>query len=323
MTQPSFQVLRDRLRKPDGTLRYIVSAVLTSAGTVLPYREVFVIAINDPLNPKSDTLARIATPHDFRVDGMATYVRLDTSDLRQIAGDPYVRVANLDELTTMPRDRVAAVRRGAAEYLTANVLLEYDALTTADAAEKALRQRVSKLVADYQTFYGTFRTASPVTYLLPVPDPSVEAALVAEFTARRADRRSAEAVRDAAQDEVDACAAADTLLRAKVDWLLADVAALETARGVVYNLTESGSTNAKTFVLNAGDARSHEYLLGQKRADLVAAQHDLAARAPACDAKRVVLVQAEAAVAAARRGEEVALREVYRVCPTYNPDTVT
>lgn len=323
MTQPSLQVLRERLRRPDGRMRYVVSAVVTSAGTVLPYREVFVVAVNDPLNPKSDTLARVATPHDLRVVGMDTYVRLDTTDLRQIAGDPYARVANLDELTAMPRDRVAAVRRGATEYLTANVVLEYEALTTADAAEKALRQRVSKLVEDYQTFYGSFRTAAPVTYLLPIPDPSVEAALVAAFAARRAERVGAEAARDAARADADACAAADALLRTRIDWLLADVAALETARAVVFNVTESGSTNAKTFVLNAGDARSHEYLLGQKRSDLVAAQGDLAARAPACDAKRAALAQAEAVVAAARRGEEVALREVYRVCPTYNPDTVT
>lgn len=320
MTQPNLQIVRERLPLPDGSLHYVVSAVLTSAGTVLPYREVFVVSISDPLNPKSDTLARIATPHDLRVVGMAVYVRLDTTELRQIAGDPFARVANMDELTEMPRDRVTAVRRGASEYLTANIVLEYEALTTADAAEKALRQRVSKLVEDYQMFYGTFRTASPVNYLLPIPDPSVEASLIAAYLEQRNARVTAEAARTAAQAAATACAEADTLLRTKIDWLIQDVAALEQARAVVYGYTESGTSHARTFVLNAGDQRAYEYLLIQKRNELSSAQRDLAARAASCSALGVALAQAEAAVVTAMRDETAALREVYQVCPTYNPD---
>lgn len=320
MTQPNLQILRERLRRPDGSLHYVVSAVLTSAGTVLPYREVFVVTVNDPLNPKSDTLARVATPHDLRVLGMATYVLLDTTDLRQISGDPFARVANMDELTEMPRDRVTAIRRGSAEYLTSNIVLGYEALTTADAAEKALRQRVSKLVDDYQTFYGSFRTAAPVNYLLPIPDPSVEASLIAAFNAQRDARIAAESARVAAQAAATECAEADTLLRTRIDWLIQDVAALEQARAVVYGFTESGTSYARTFVINAGDQRSHEYLLIQKREALTAAQRDLSARAASCSALGVSLAQAEAAVVAALRDEATALREVYQVCPTYNPD---
>ena len=336
MPAPHVSVLRRPVRYADRSVHYEVTATVTARGD-LPFVELFVISINDPLNPKADVLARVAVPYDLRVEADGVYARVDAATVVTVSGDPFVRIANVDELTSMPRDRVTAVRRGATEYLASTVSLVYDKISTADAASRQIVDRLSKLTLNYATHYGSFVTDPAQDYTLPITDRSVEAVLVSAFKSARDARVAAETARDAAQTARDACAAGDALLNAQIDKLVADVSFLEAARMVVTGLSETGSVvggscsvaptatatqYVKTFVLDGGDPRSYESLLATKRADLRTARDSLAARAPQCEALARQLAQAEAGVVAARTAENAALREVYASCPTFNPNTV-
>lgn len=330
MAPPQVTLRQRDVRYADGTLHYEVTATVTDRGT-LPYRELFVLQINDPLNPKSDVLARIADPRDLREDGGAIYARVDSTDLITISSDPFVRIANIDELTAMPRDRVLAVHRGLTTYLASSVSKIYDAMTTANAAGRQIIDRLSKLTTDYAVFLAEFAMMPGTVYSLPVSSRSVEAVYTAAFVSKRDARVAAEAAQAAARLARDACRADDAVLSARIDIYVADVAALEAAKTVVTTTTEAsspvtagvtGTTNVKTFVLNAADDRSYEALLLAKRAALVAARDALAARSASCDALARALAEADAAVIAARAAETNSLRDVYAVCPTFNPNTV-
>lgn len=322
MSPPQVSMLQRSLRYPDGSLHYEVTASVTSRGTILPFIELFVLTITDPDNPRSDVLARVADPRDLRVDSDGVYVKVDSADLRTISSDKFARIANVDELTTVPRDRVTAVRRGFSTYLASTVSIVYDKLSTADAASRQLLDRLSKLTTDYATFYGTFRTDPATVYSLPVTSRSVEAVLTAAYVAKRSARVAAESAATAARTARDNCRSQDSLLQQRIDGLIADVALLEAARVVVNSLTETGSTNAKTFALNGADAQSYESMLVNKRSALAAARTELGIHSASCNALAQALTDADAALATARTAENDALRDAYASCPTFNPNAV-
>ena len=331
MSPPQVSLLQRDLRYPDGSLHYEVSARVISRGTVLPFVELFVLSIKDPLNPKSDVLARIADPRDLRTAAAGVYVKVSSDDFLTISGDPFVRIANIDELTTMARDRVTAVRRGSTEYLASTISVIYDQMTTADAAGRQIIDRLSSLTTAYVTAHSTFLTDPAAIYSLPVTSRSVEAVLTAAYVTQRNARIAAEAAQTAARAAVTACQAEDATLDAKIDMLVADVSFLEAARSDVVMMVEacvpptSGVTatnNTQAFVLDAGNARSYETLLGQKRTALAQARDTRASHDAGCRTLALALGNADAAVAAARTAENNALSNVYASCPTFNPNTV-
>ena len=76
MAPPHLQEIRRVAPQADGSTRFEFVATITNAGT-LPTKNLFVMQIQDPLDPKNDILARVATPRD----------------LRQIEGSYYLRAA--------------------------------------------------------------------------------------------------------------------------------------------------------------------------------------------------------------------------------------
>mgnify|MGYP001485182625 CR=1 FL=1 len=326
-TIPVVEQTRRALPLVAGTIKFEVTSIVTDSGD-LPFKNLFVVTITDPGDVKDDVLARVATPYDIRqADPTAPkYVKVVSTDLIRIAGDEFARIASIDELTGLPRDRTTAIRQNKTEYLTSVITLQYDTLTTADAAYKQVISRLSSLVTEWRQFYGAFVTSPTATITLPQAGASVEAERTAVYVTARDARIAADAARDAAQVAKDDCIRDCALDRAIFDFLIEDVTTLETARDVVIALTETGSTNVKDFVLGLGaftaDQRTYKILL-EKRLALGAAYN---ARVVACDARctalGLALATATATAAAAADTERAALASVYEVCPTFDPESV-
>lgn len=319
MTDPVLNQVRRGVTLGGGTLRWEVLSRVTNRGD-LPFKEVFVLSIVDPRDPKRDVLARIAAPQDFRTLEGAHYVKVDETDLTTIEGDTFARIANIADLTGLPRDRVTAVQKGQTEYLSACMVKLYDTVVTATAAAQAVRDRLSELVTAWRVATGDFLTTPSTSYTLPVPDPSIEAARIAAYRTASAARQEAEAVRDAAVVAHAACTAQGEALRAVQGLLLADVAFLQEAKTVVQGLA---SSTARDFVLetgaSAGDRRSYDALMTTKVTMLNSYRAQLAAHAASCGALEDALHDAQRAADRARADENAALTRVMAVCPTFTP----
>lgn len=338
MTDPVLNQVRRGVTLGGGTLRWEVLSRVTNRGD-LPFKEVFVLSIVDPLDPKRDVLARIAAPQDFRTLEGAHYVKVDETDLTTIEGDTFARIANIADLTGLPRDRVTAVQKGQTEYLSACMVKLYDTVVTATAAAQAVRDRLSELVTAWRVATGDFLTTPSTSYTLPVPDPSIEAARIAAYRTASTARQEAEAVRDAAVVAHAACTAQGEALRAVQGLLLADVAFLQEAKTVVQGLSATvsiiaspptGSTltatitdRVKDFALatgaSAGDRRSYDAFMTLKVTMLNSYRAQLAAHAASCGALEDALHDAQRAADRARADENAALTRVMAVCPTFTP----
>jgi hypothetical protein len=305
----------------NGTVKFEVTSQIVAKGD-LPHPHVFVVEISDSIDPKDDVLVRVATPFDLRRsdEDAKVYVRVEASDLTRIGADTFAKVASRDEFTRLYRDRVVAQRNGQKYYLTTTVSMLYDDVTTADAAAKQIRDRVSTLVKEWRSVFSSFVTNPYQDYALPQLPSSVEAERVKIFNEKRAARLKAEAARDEALRAKERCemqCTADKVIHA---YLVADVAALEQAAAVVAGLS---SSDAKDFVLRQGafaaDNRSYASLLLKKQNEL----EDYAARvqrcAVQCEQLKRSLNAAQEAVDAARTAERAALDAVLQVCPTFNP----
>jgi hypothetical protein len=318
----------------DGTQKFEITTIVVDKGD-LPFKDLFVLSISDANDPKDDVLARVATPYDIRQTdpNSPKYVKVKANDLIVIPPDTFARVANIDELTGLFRDRTAAVRNGRTEYLSSVMTVVYDTLTTADAAYKQILARLSALVEDWRAVFTPFATNPTQSYDLPVPGVSVEDERKRAYIAARNARIKAEADRDAAQAAANACESACATDKAIYDFLVADVAFLEAARTIVVNLQDTSippgtplTTNVKDFVLQqgafAGDNRSYQALLTAKKA----ARDEYAAKIAACSANcerlAAAVLEAQRIVDNARAAERDALSRVYEVCPTFDPNSV-
>jgi len=304
-----------------------VTSTITDPGG-LPFKDLFVLSITDPSDAKDDVLARVATPLDIQQTDPSSpkYVRVAGDDLIHISGDPFGRIASIDDLTGLPRDRTDAIRRNRTEYLTSVMTEQYTTLTTADAAYKQILSRLSALVEGWRTSFTAFATNPSQLYNLPVPGVSVEAERTATYVAARDARIALETTRDAAQTAKEACERDCVADKAIYNFLVADVAFLNDARNVVASITEVGTTNVKDFVLRTGsysaDERSYQALLDSKKASL----NEYAARVRACDVRCAALgdalLTAQRAVTSAQITERNALVDVYAVCPSFDPNAV-
>lgn len=326
-TIPVLEQTRRALPLVAGVIKFEVTSIVTDSGD-LPFKNLFVVTITDPGDVKDDVLARVATPYDIRqADASAPkYVKVVSTDLIRIAGDDFARIASIDELTGLPRDRTTAIRQGKTEYLTSVITLQYDTLTTADAAYKQIISRLSDLVNEWRQFYGAFVTAPVATITLPQAGASVEAERTAAYVVARDARVAADAARDAAQLAKDACVRDCAADRVILNFLIEDVARLEAARNVVVAQTETGTTNVKDFVLGTGafvsDARTYQVLYTARQADLATYTARVVACDATCTALGVTLATATATAAAAADTERAALARVYEVCPTFDPGSV-
>lgn len=333
-TIPQIEQLRRSIVMSDGTVKLEVTTRVIDRGD-LPFPDLFVLTITDTGDPKSDLLARVATPFDIRQTDPASpkYVRVVTSDSVIIPPDTFARISSINDLTGLPRDRTTAIRRGVSEYLSSVSTLIYDNITTADAAYKQVISRLSTLVTEWRNAFTSFVTNPTQTYTLPQAGASVESERIAVYTTAKTATQQAEAARDAAVAAKEACERDCASDRKIYDFLVLDVSFLQTAAAVVQNITEASippgtptTTNAKNFVLQTGsyasDSRSYATMLARKIVD----RDDYASRVATCSAQCQTLaaaaLQAQNVVVAAQTTERAALARVYEVCPTFDPTTV-
>lgn len=319
MSDPQVKQIRRPIQVAGGGRKYEVTTIVVDKGD-LPFAEVFVVTIVDPSDPKADVYARVAEPLEFyRADGGARYVKVDANDLVTVSGDPFARVVDVEEFLSTPRDRAVAVSQGRATYLTSAIVLLYDSLAGAKAAHEQLIDRLSTLVEDWRTATGAFVTNPYELYTLPRTAASVEAQRVAAWRTAKETRVAAEARRDLAVAAADACATECAADNAAYATLVADVTFLQRAKDYVTSLTETLSTNVKTFVLNGSNPISYETLLTQKSAQLATARERVLACESSCRDKRQAATDAQGLVDAARRDEHAALARVLDICPTFDP----
>lgn len=319
MTAPHLSMIRRVAPQSDGTTRFEFTATVTVAGD-LPTKNLFVMQIQDPLDPKTDLLARVATPRDLRqIDG-SYYLRADAATALTISGDLFLRVANTTELTTLAQDRTTAVRHGQSLYLISSLTRSYSDLETADAAVRQVLDRLSVLTTAWTTLNTDFVTTPTQEYDLPILDGSIEALRKASYNSAVTARQLAQAALDTAQTAYDTCVtdcSADRRLHA---WLVTDVSFLERARTRVGALA---SSDAKDFALGAGsfnnDIETYEALLVAKRVELATYQETVQACETRCAELRAIRDDAAATRNRALEDERIALADVRAVCPTFTP----
>lgn len=336
MSDPTVIQIRRTIQLPDGAVRYEVTTQVTSAGD-LPHLDLFVATIVDPADPKADVLARVATPHEFRQETDGIFVKVSSTDMRTIAGDPFARIASVNDLTNLPRDRATAVAHSLSNFLTSTVTLLFDSATTAEAAYRTILDRLSQLVIDFRAFRARFYTSSTppfyAQYTLPVTGQSVESLLIDTYRTTRTARVAAETERDGIQQELDDCRATGQLDETRLGDVLADIGFLERAHDLVTAMVETGTVVGctsgaptivfnnivKTFVLNGADATSYEALLNSKRTQRASLTASVNAHRDECNAVAQRLLDNQNRVNAARQVEEAALAAVLAVCPTFTP----
>jgi hypothetical protein len=168
----------------DGTVQnFVITNTMISASipTELPHLYVFVFTIVDPLDPKKDTLTR---------------------------------VAQLADLTTLPlgRDAALALIPQGTLFLSPTCTVTYNALDEAEAAADTFQSRCSALVTSWIDFNANFNapTPTPAIIVLPTTDPSQLQALVNAYTTAKENRYDLGLAKTAADQALTAAQAAYT-----------------------------------------------------------------------------------------------------------------
>ena len=319
-TIPVVRQIRRQVTLASGSIAFEVASTVTDRGD-LPFTHLFVVTLGTNADPKTDVLARIATPADLRQSDASApvYVKVSSTDMIRIGTDDFARIANINDISKLPRDRVIAQRRGFTQYLTSSVAMVYDNVTTADAAAKQIIDRVSALVTEWRSFNSDFATNPYQDYNLPSPGASVESARTAIYVDKRNARTTAEAARDAAKLAKEACIRDCEADKVIYDFLAYDVSFLDQARILV---SAQAANVTRTFVLDAGTAASYAALLVKRREDLAIYAARVQACATTCAQLSAALLAAQQVVDAALVAERAALAGVVAVCPTFDPSTV-
>lgn len=321
----------------DGSVQLEVTTTVIDQGD-LPFPDLFVLSIVNTADPRKDVLARIATPYDIRQTDPTSprYIKVTSTDMVVIPPDSFARIANINDITALARERSDAVRTGRTVYLSPVSTLIYDNITTADAAYRQIIARLSSLVTEWRGAFTAFVTNPSQQYSLPQADASLVDTRTAAYVAARTNRETAEAARDTAVTASNSCREAGAALRTIYEFLVADVSFLQTAKTVVQGITETvtgggsppgtPSTNAKDFALRAGtyasDARSYDALLTSKITARDTYARQVTAQQAECQRLANAALTAQNTVNAALAAERTALAAVYAVCPTFDPTTV-
>ncbi len=169
----------------------------------LPHVSVFVVNVVDVFDPKQDTLARVAT---------------------------------LADLTLVPIGRdagIAAPGGDGIQYLSAEWTAVYSTLETALDAAQAFRDRVNKLVVDWQTFRTRFDASpTPAVYTFPATDTSPKTTLINAYKVAKQDRYQKQLAKNAADVTLVSAQADSTYKQSLVDGIS------PIASGAVTNQTE-------------------------------------------------------------------------------------
>ncbi len=159
----------------------ITSRMLDAAiPTELPHLNVFVVNVVATDDPKQDTLARIATIADLT--------------LLPIGRDPGIAAPGPDGI----------------QFLTSAWTQTYEDLQTALDGAQVFRDRVNKLITDWNSFDTSFNAPdpTPAIYVFPATDTSQKTQLIAAYKTAKQDRY---------QKQIDKANADAALTRAQAD----------------------------------------------------------------------------------------------------------
>ena len=312
----------------NGTNKYQITASCILKGT-LPDVYIFLLNINDVVDPKNDTLARV----------------IDVADITSYLDDRDDAIANADTL-----------------FRSYSVTLVFDNIDTANAAQKELKSRINTLVNNVDTFLDEFETANRGEVVVyPTVDPSEKQARIDVYEASEAPVTAAEEARD---EHIVECNALETELGyldlrisdAQTDYnALSPIQATIAASSIVYGSVYSTIGAERTLIRNynstssatpAEQANIEAQLVGMDaqltafgtnntqlsaaNAQLLSAVSSVQARLTTLNAERTTLVsdlnkcnlkaiELQAAVDAARAARNTALAAVLEVCPDYVP----
>lgn len=287
----------------------------------LPHLSVFLVNVIDVLDPKQDTLARVAT---------------------------------LADLTLVPIGRAAGIAAPSGDgiqFLSAEWTAVYDTLETALDAAKAFRDRVNKLVVDWQAFSTQFNAPSPTpaVYTFPAADTSPKTTLINAYKVAKQDRYQKQIAKDASDAALAAAqadntykqglfsgmvpiAAAATTNQSELSQVIGFLATLQAAGTTFAGANPSGTgiatfqaaltlsaTQAAQAVAFAADAGT---LLGLVGTYQNARQGDASAAAAALTAATADQIAKAQALTAAIALENAALSAVLVVCPDFDKHSI-
>lgn len=157
MADTIVEQIRTAIEPTPGTVKYRITSTVTDAGD-LPFKELFVYKINDPVDDSNDTFERVANPYD---------------------------------LQNITPDRVTAVANGESYFLWSVLVRDYDDIEIATQAIAALEGRINTAVTTWSDYQTNFEGTEIDTY--PSEDQELVDALKADYTTKKAARISAEA----------------------------------------------------------------------------------------------------------------------------------
>ena len=302
---------------------FVVTSRLISANipVELPHLSVFVLAVTDVTDPKSDTLARVAM---------------------------------LADLTTLPQGRAAGIATpgpNGIEYLSAVTTNSYTTLETGNDAATAIADRVSALVLDWETFRTKFNAPTPLPAIITLPkvDASQKQALIDAYAIAKQVRYQA---------QIDKTNADAALVRAQADYtyksglvtavaaMLAEAASTQSnlttvvsqfgvllTAGNTFYAANTGGTGAATFLAALTSATSHQaampgYLTTatQLVTDLTNYQSaraaDAATSSTALTAAQSTQITKAQTLTSTQATETAALNAVLAVCPDFDKHSI-
>ena len=287
----------------------------------LPHLSVFLVNVVDVFDPKQDMLARVAT---------------------------------LADLTLVPIGRdvgIATPSGDGIQFLTATWIASYDTLETALDAAQAFRDRVNKLVVDWQTFRTEFNAPSPTpaVYTFPAADTSPKTVLINTYKVAKQDRYQKQIAKDASDTALVAAQTDNTYKQGLFSNMVPIVAAVTTnqsemsqvigffttlqAAGTTFAGANPSGTGIVTFqaALTLAAAQSAQAiafaadagtLLGLVGTYQNARQSDASAATTALTAATADQIAKTQALTAAIALETAALAAVLVICPDFDKHSI-
>lgn len=272
--------------------------------------------------------------------------------------DVFLRIGDLQDITTLIIGRDAALLNGAATYIANGFTVEYSDVSTANAAKLLIQSRIDQLIADWRLYSTAFLTGNET--LFPLQDASLVAAKKDAYVAAKKAKDVADlavlakaTVVTTKQAAAVAAAEKQTLLQtistectttknALTAMVSPEQAFMTYVAGVVATLNAFTSDPAlatvKSIATGLEAARVTAYSLVQiplqtLTTDVTSSCVNKSAAALAAAGARAV---ADASIASAQRDAilaqqtantaqtavESALADAIAVCPTFDPTTV-
>jgi hypothetical protein len=327
--------VRTTIEPTPGAVKYRITSTVIDKGD-LPFPELFVYKINDPVDDSNDTFERVANPND---------------------------------LQNIIPDRVTAVANGKSYFLWSVLVRDYIDIEIAVQAIVALEGRINTAVTTWVTYQTEFAGTEIDNY--PSEDQELVEALEAEYATAKTARITAETAVTTADTDLLLAQAAAELAIEKVDIYLREVQFCDEAR-VTYWLQyhsgvgtyKSGMTtffdalilayntysamtypagppgndwNSTFYALNAAAAVKASFnsveplgtsldstfstFCGQVNSNYNGAVADKSLKDQAVAAAVTAKEEAEAALSSAQTAEDEALAAVVAVCPSFDPNS--